>query len=252
MAAYVQFMEGSGARVVPLLSTEDWPVTEAKLSKLDGVLFPGGGNDYTEYARGIYDYAMKMNDAGHFYPLWGTCLGFEVLAELAADEGGNVLTELQAHNIELPLEFIGDPDSSKMFGDLGWRAEGFAELPVTLNSHSFGVSPDKFLTDAGLSAIFHPTSISYTPVGNVPFVASMESTQYPFFGTQFHPEKTLDVYYTSANINHSWTSVELNRYLGDKFITLARENPNNYGDYSTVQAAIIENYDTVVTDYWCG
>jgi hypothetical protein len=46
--------------------------------------------------------------------------------------------------------------------------------------------------------------------------------------------------------------VELNRYLADKFITLARENPNNYGDYATVQAAIIENYTTIVTDYWCG
>jgi len=183
MAAYVQFMEGSGARVVPLLSTDDWPTTEATLRKLDGLLFPGGGNDYPEYAAGIVNYAMKMNDMGHFYPIWGTCLGFEMLAEVTANEGSDVLSYLPAHNIELPLEFIGDPDSSKMFGDLGWRANGFAELPITLNSHSYGISPDKFLTDAGLSSVFKPTSISYTPDGNVPFVASMEGIKYPFFGT---------------------------------------------------------------------
>ena len=58
MASYVQFMEGSGARVVPLLSTDDWATTEEKLSKLDGVLLPGGDNDYTDFARGIYEYAI--------------------------------------------------------------------------------------------------------------------------------------------------------------------------------------------------
>ena len=62
----------------------------------------------------------------------------------------------------------------------------------------------------------------------------MESDKYPFFGTQFHPEKALDTYYPSNNINHSWVSIELNRYLADKFLTLTRMNPNNYGDYSTV------------------
>lgn len=194
-----------------------------------------------------------MNDSGHFYPLWGTCLGFENMAIWASDEGSDVLSSLAAHNINLPLDFIGDPTSSKMFGDLGFKAEGFHDYAVALNSHSFGLSPDKFKTDAGLAEIYHPTSISYTPdAESLPFVASMESSKYPFFGTQFHPEKALDTYYPTNNINHSWVSVELNRYLADKFMTLARQNPNSYGTYSEVQAAIIENYKTIVTDYWCG
>ena len=171
---------------------------------------------------------------------------------LAADQGATVLQTIQAHNIELPLEFIGEPNSSKMFGDLGWRSEGFADLAVTLNSHNNGIHPESFLTDAGLADMFTPTSISYTPDGNIPFIASMESKKYPFFGTQFHPEKTTAIFYPNLNVDHSWTAIELNRYLGDKFVRLARENPNVYGDFSTIQAAIIENYDSVVTDYWCG
>jgi len=47
-------------------------------------------------------------------------------------------------------------------------------------------------------------------------------------------------------------SEKLNRYLADKFISLARENPNNFGDYSTVQKAIIENYKSIVTDAYHG
>lgn len=71
-----------------------------------------------------------------------------------------------------------------MFGDLGFKANGFHDFAVALNSHTFGISPDKFETDAGLASIFHPTSISYTPdSAALPFVASMESAKYPFFGT---------------------------------------------------------------------
>lgn len=190
-----------------------------------------------------------MNDMGHFYPLWGTCLGFENMAIWASDEGSDVLTTLQAHNVNLPLEFIGEADNNRMFADLGAEAYGFEDLAIALNSHTFGVSPDKFKTDAGLASIFHPTSVSYTTDdAHLPFVASMESSEYPFFGTQFHPEKAVEVFYPNNNINHSWVSEKLNRYLADKFISLARQNPNNYGDYSTVQAAIIENYTTFVTD----
>jgi carbamoylphosphate synthase small subunit len=95
-----------------------------------------------------------------------------------------------------------------MFGDLGVKANGFHEYAVALNSHSFGLSPDKFKTDAGLSSIYHPTSLSYTPdSANLPFVATMESYDYPFFATQFHPEKALDAYYPKNNINHSWVSI---------------------------------------------
>ena len=118
-----------------------------------------------------------MNDMGHFYPLWGTCLGFENMAIWASDEGSDVLTILEAHNVNLPLEFIGEADNNRMFGDLGVEAYGFEDLAIALNSHTFGVSPDKFKTDAGLSTIFHPTSVSYTTDdSHLPFVASMESS----------------------------------------------------------------------------
>jgi gamma-glutamyl hydrolase len=61
---------------------------------------------------------------------------------------------------------------------------------LTYNSHQWGVDPSVFETDAGLKEIFEVTSVSYLPDNGKPFVASVESHKYPFFGTQFHPEKT--------------------------------------------------------------
>jgi len=76
MDKYIRFMETSGARVIPLLTGEDESVTLDKLSKVNGVLFPGGGGDYEDFAAFILDRLVEYNDAGDFFPAWGTCLGF--------------------------------------------------------------------------------------------------------------------------------------------------------------------------------
>lgn len=62
MAAYVKFLEASGARVVPLILGEPEEITMEKLSKLNGVLFPGGDGDYTDYGLEIINKLMEYND----------------------------------------------------------------------------------------------------------------------------------------------------------------------------------------------
>ena len=67
------------------------------------------------------------------------------------------------------------------------------------------------------------TSISYEPAGKQrPFAATVEAFNYPFYGVAFHPEKTMTMFLDNAGINHSWESIQLNRYFADKFITEAR------------------------------
>ena len=64
MAAYVKYLEASGARVVPMMTTEDEATTLDKMSKVNGILFPGGGGstNYTDYGRVIYNKAKEYND----------------------------------------------------------------------------------------------------------------------------------------------------------------------------------------------
>lgn len=78
MSAYVNYLEAFGARVVPIISGESDQETMGKLAVLNGVLFPGGDGDqaYHDKARFIFDEVTKINDAGEYYPLWGTCMGF--------------------------------------------------------------------------------------------------------------------------------------------------------------------------------
>jgi anthranilate/para-aminobenzoate synthase component II len=241
----VSFLESAGARVVPLILGESQDVTRKKLDGCSGVLFPGGGDEgYRDFGRFIWDYLIKVNDEGKYYPLFGICLGFEYMASYASDRGWGVLSPLTAKHTSLPLEFL--PVESEMFTELGEKRLLFEKHAVSQNYHSWGISPQTFLEDEGLSAMFYPTSISYSTDTNKPFIASMESARYPFSGVQFHPEKPVGKFVEGEGTNHSWVSVQLNRYFADHFVNKARRNLNSFGDFSATQKEIIQNYDRIV------
>ena len=123
---------------------------------------------------------------------------------------------------------------------------------MTFNHHSYGVALSAFTEDLGLGSMFTPTSTSTDPVSGDTFVASMESKNYPFFGTQFHPEKVLTMF-NADSIDHSWESVSYNRYFADRFIELARENTNTCGEsFADCQSLIIDNYPVYVTTTYYG
>jgi gamma-glutamyl hydrolase len=115
MSAYVKFMEASGARVVPLIWNEPDEIWQEKLSKVNGVLFPGGNGNYVEYGRKIMNRLIQYNDEGTFFPAWGTCLGFEDMLIWASDRGKDILEVYNAHATSLTLDFVVDPVSTKMF-----------------------------------------------------------------------------------------------------------------------------------------
>ena len=58
--------------------------------------------------------------------------------------------------------------------------------------HTYGIAPEKFSTDKGLAEMFIMTSISHDDEYDSTFVSTMESPTYPFYGTQFHPERQVE------------------------------------------------------------
>ena len=120
MASYINMLESSGARTVPLIfGSENYLLL---LEVVNGVFYCGGGagGDYDKFGQSIYNYVKQMNDQGTYMPIWGTCLGFENLAMFASDNSSSVLIgDLQADDENYKLEFMVDPASSRLFGPLG-------------------------------------------------------------------------------------------------------------------------------------
>lgn len=76
-ASYVKYLESAGARVVPVLWNASDDSLRATFAGLNGLLFPGGGQDLVDYdapflmkARLLYDLVTKANSMGDYFPLW--------------------------------------------------------------------------------------------------------------------------------------------------------------------------------------
>lgn len=122
-------------------------------------------------------------------------MGYENMVSYVSDEGWDVLSVYDLDSASLAVEFVVDPQTTKLYQWLGAEAYLFEDHNVTYNSHHWSMNPDKFKTDKNLSAMFTLTGISYMPEPDGrPIVASIESEKYPFFGTQFHPEKPTRIF----------------------------------------------------------
>jgi gamma-glutamyl hydrolase len=213
MSSFVKFLEGAGARIVPIIPGTSEDSTRNLLKKLNGVFLPGGDGDYEAMARFLYKEIISMNDQGTFMPLWGTCMGFEQLANFSASNGDPNEKMFLTH-ASLPLQFLVDPRTTKMYRSLKDQAFLFDDHNYTYNGHNWGIPPEKFVSDSGLAGMFKPTAISYMPDGRA-FVASMESPKYPIMGTLFHPEMASQLFIDNYGANHDWLSIKLNRVFSD-------------------------------------
>lgn len=76
----------------------------------DRILLPGGSSGFNKkygYAAAgykIYQIAKQMNDNNEYFPIWGTCLGFELLTFIDAERVKH-RKKCDSENQPLPLEF---------------------------------------------------------------------------------------------------------------------------------------------------
>ena len=91
-ASYVQWVMSGGARVVPVIIGQQESYYRHLFSSINGLLLPGGNapltgpGGYAEVGQLFYDWAKEANDAGDFFPIWGTCNGFELLTVLSSKD----------------------------------------------------------------------------------------------------------------------------------------------------------------------
>ena len=199
---------------------------------MNGILLPGGAGDYLDLGNYVYEKLIEYNAKGSYYPLWGTCLGFENLAIFASSDGDNVLSNLESHQ-SLPLTWLVDDPKvdTLMFSAMQDSLTPYTTEAMLYNSHSYGLALETFTSDSGLGEIFKATSMQTDPDTGATFVGTMEGKTLPFYGTQFHPEKVLTMY-NNDELDHKWDSVNYNRYFAERFLEMARMNTNSCGTFA--------------------
>lgn len=251
-ASYVKYAEAGGARVVPIPFDSSPAKLSALLDRLNGVLLTGGGDvaadsPYFRTVGLIIQHSLASHAAQAVFPVWGTCLGMESMVSYLA-ETPDVLDRFDAKNISLPVWFIAADSALFPVERPGaTRARTLMHTGnITLNSHHWGVTPERFHSDARLHKYLRPIALSRDRQGKV-FVAIMEGIRAPIFATQFHPEKSIFEWLADEDIDHSPQARDAMRYLGDFFIDQARLSSNAFASEEEFLALSIYNYVPVFT-----
>uniref|UniRef100_A0A2M3Z531 folate gamma-glutamyl hydrolase n=1 Tax=Anopheles braziliensis TaxID=58242 RepID=A0A2M3Z531_9DIPT len=250
-ASYVKFVEGAGARVVPIWINQPPEYYEEMMSYVNGILFPGGAtwfnqsNGYADAGRHIYDHAIRLNDNGDHFPLWGTCLGFELLTYLAAN-GAEHRAHCSSNSQALPLNFKNDFRDSRLFGKAPKEViDILSREPVTANFHQYCVT-EANLTAYGLDDTWRVMSVDRDWNG-MEFISTIEHKTYPFYGIQFHPEKNIYEWISNKNISHTANAVQAAQYFADFFVDEARRSDHQFRDEAQIDQHVIYNYQPIFT-----
>lgn len=182
-ASYIKYIESAGARAVPVTTTMTRQEIEEIFNSVNGVLYPGGGvelfeSQYYTNAEHFYNLALEANMQGDFFPIWGTCLGFEALVCLAV--GKPILSSANAIDITIPLNFSRHAKSSRMLS--GASAELMGKLSkegLTYNYHHYCLTPKTFYESRTLQDTFKVLSYNNDVDGKT-FISTIEGELFQF------------------------------------------------------------------------
>uniref|UniRef100_A0A1A7YS48 folate gamma-glutamyl hydrolase n=1 Tax=Iconisemion striatum TaxID=60296 RepID=A0A1A7YS48_9TELE len=246
-ASYVKFLESAGARVVPIRINR----TEEEYTKLfysvNGLLLPGGDVDlqtsqFGRVTRIFYNLALRANDAGDYFPIWGTCQGFQQLSVLTAKK--NLLTLTNTKAVALPLALTPAAQSSRLFR--GFPRDLLRSLSgenITPNFHSWSLSMQNYSRNAKLKRFYKVLSTNSD--GEKEFISTMEAYRYPFYAVQWHPEKSQFEWIDKPGMVHTTSAIRTSFYTASFFVSEAMKSRHRFSSPAEEGKALIYNFSPV-------
>lgn len=248
-ASYVKFIESAGARVVPIRPDLNDAQYETLFRSINGVLLPGGGanlthSGYSRVAKIFFTKALESFDNGDYFPVWGTCLGFEELSVLVSND--NLLTLTNTSSVKLPLNFTRDSKQSRMFRNLPEELlNSLASENLTANFHKWSLSVKNFTENEKLKKFFN--ILTTNTDGKTEFISSMEGYKYPVYAVQWHPEKAPFEWKKLRGISHAPNAMKTSFYLAKFFISEALKNDHHFENELEETESLIYQFCPVYT-----
>jgi gamma-glutamyl hydrolase len=244
---YVKFLQQAGARVVPIRGNQSLDYYRTIVNFTNGALIPGGGVNFATSVIGrtakiVYNLALELNKKGDYYPIWGTCMGFQLLCYLT--EGVNLLKPTDTDNITWPLYFTPESKASRMFGSAPPEIlRILATENVTQNQHQYSILTSDFESST-LSTFYQKLSTNKDRKGTE-FISSIEAKDYPIYGVQWHPEKNNFNWNPNYTINHNANAVRVGQYMANFFVSEARKSGHKFPNVEAEAVNLIQNYKLV-------
>jgi gamma-glutamyl hydrolase len=249
---YVHWLQAAGAQVVPVKFDSTEEEIRALYHQINGVLFTGGGLDlaldsqYVKTAKLLFD--LATSSPKDRFPLWGTCMGFQLLHILAA-WNDSVLCEYcyDSVNISWPLKLTSNAKSSRFFKALTWDTIRTLTMEnSTFNLHHDGIPLDAYSTYPKLGAFFDLLSTNLDRKGKA-FASTVQAKDWPIYGVQWHAERNQFQFLPSYAIDHSRAAVramfDVASFMVSEMLTESSRSttPHSFASEALLQATLIEN-----------
>ncbi|XP_064541978.1 gamma-glutamyl hydrolase A isoform X2 [Drosophila montana] len=266
-ASYPKCVEAAGASVVPIWIGRDRAYYAQIMKLVNGVLLPGGAvylddedkhvkkdskltNLCVQSIQYIYELALERNLAGSYFPLWGTCLGFQLLLKSAARAAGAPIMRDKCGDIfdAKPLQLEPGYATSRIFGQLSpEQAKQMESVPFACHQHKFCITEES-LASSKMDTDWHVLATRTSEAG-MRFITLIEHRVHPFFGCQFHPERAafeqLFARNDACRDAHTRAGIQLAQYFAEVFVDACRRNPNRFASVEQLSRHLIQNWQPV-------
>uniref|UniRef100_A0A5S6QAT4 folate gamma-glutamyl hydrolase n=1 Tax=Trichuris muris TaxID=70415 RepID=A0A5S6QAT4_TRIMR len=245
-ASYVYMLLSAGAKVVPLPLSLNITSHNKLFRQINGLFIPGGFVTplKSKALRTLYNYmrwAIAANQHGDYFPVWGTCLGFELLLLTFANRT-EVLEKCDVQNELLTLSRTKYFTHSRVFRKISHHLlEAMQREPLAPNFHQW-CATEETLRLSGLDEVFLPITLSYSDKKEITFISTIEHKRFPFYGVAWHPEKNVYEHHRSLNLSRSDAAIEMAHYLARFFVKEAEKNKHNFASSSEYYRSSIFNY----------
>lgn len=237
VSSYVKWLEGAGARVVPIRPDAPSCELDFLMSRLNGMLFPGGSNP-TDPTQGFGKaaYTVFKMAVTRKIPIYGTCQGHEQILRFVAFEGSEAspLGHFPSEGYALPLGFTADAVSTTFYKALSQdMIQDLTSFNLTINLHNYGVGLAKWSQSKALTDSFHVIATS-VDTESKNFVALTQHKSLPIVTAQFHIEKNAYEFQqghydgtddTGAAAVHGMQGVRIAQHFAAWLVDEARKTP---------------------------
>lgn len=253
--SYVKSVQGSGARVIPVFPNKSVQYYENLFTKLNGLLVPGGSGSpldhqrpVTEALRLFIDFSKSVLDhedpkQKEWWPIWGTCLGFECLCVLGA-KNEDCLSDCRCKPASYTMKATVDFPRSRIINALPDHLKQAIQLrPISPHVHAYCISVDDF--EQHKMESIYKVLMTRRDEDQLEYVTMFESHRYPIYAVMSHHEKSNLQFTPKYQFDHSAEAVQLSQSMMNFFVNECCKNGHKFESIEEETKFRIENFKPI-------
>jgi len=186
MKSYIDWIESNGASI--LVIPYDTPHIDLFFERINGLFIHGGDTLYIIknkiFMKNIIRLFELSIQGNEYFPIWGTCCGFQLLMILF----GNCTLSNHRSYQHTSIQLTEEGRNSRLFSHVSSTyLHQLENEKGTKHSHKLGISVNTFLKNPHLRRFYDILATSIDENGRE-YVASIEAKHYPIYGVTWHPE----------------------------------------------------------------